>query len=116
LFGWPTSCINIRFLSGGVSVGEFERRGGRVNMRVEGAIFDSSPHIVLAPLDGQSIAFLPEEEFAPYIQPPPALARVLACPGGVANVTGCWICFSTPQADKILHELPSAHSPNADEP
>lgn len=68
MFGWPTSCINIRFLSGGVYVGEFERRGGRVNMRVEGAIFDSSPHIVLAPLDGQSIAFLPEEEFASYMR------------------------------------------------
>jgi hypothetical protein len=57
-------CVNIRFLLDGVYVWEFERRGGLVNMRVEGwAIFDSSPHIVCAPLDGQSVAFLPE--FAP---------------------------------------------------
>lgn len=38
------------------------------NVRVDGqAIFNTSPHIVLAALDGLGIAFLPEEEFAPHI-------------------------------------------------
>lgn len=60
-------CVNIRFLLDGVYVWEFERRGGLVNMRVEGwAIFNRSPYIVCAPLDGQSVAFLPE--FAPYMR------------------------------------------------
>ena len=64
------NCINIRFpSSGGVYVWEFERRGRQVNVRVDGqAIFNTSPHIVLAALDGLGIAFLPEEEFAPHIE------------------------------------------------
>jgi DNA-binding transcriptional LysR family regulator len=64
------NCINIRFPTlGGLYVWEFERRGRQVNVRVEGqAIFNTSPHIVLAALDGLGIAFLPEEEFAPHIE------------------------------------------------
>nr|WP_295374649.1 LysR family transcriptional regulator [Pseudoxanthomonas sp.] len=63
------NCINIRFPSGGVYVWEFERRGRQVNVRVQGqAIFNTSPHIVLAALGGAGIAFLPEEEFAPHIE------------------------------------------------
>lgn len=63
------SCINIRFPSGGVYVWEFERCGQQMNVRVESqAIFNTSPHIVLAALDGLGIAFLPEEEFAPHIE------------------------------------------------
>lgn len=64
------NCINIRFpTSGGLYVWEFERRGRQVNVRVEGqAIFNTSPHIVLAALDGLGIAFLPEEEFTPHIE------------------------------------------------
>ncbi|WP_141454727.1 LysR family transcriptional regulator [Pseudoxanthomonas sp. z9] len=76
------NCINIRFPSGGVYVWEFERRGRQVNVRVEGqAIFNTSPHIVLAALDGAGIAFLPEEEFAPHIEEG-RLVRVLQdwCP------------------------------------
>lgn len=76
------NCINIRFPSGGVYVWEFERRGREVNVRVEGqAIFNTSPHIVLAALDGLGIAFLPEEEFAPHIEEG-RLVRVLQdwCP------------------------------------
>lgn len=77
------SCINIRFpTSGGLYVWEFERRGRQVNVRVEGqAIFNTSPHIVLAALDGLGIAFLPEEEFAPHIDEG-RLVRVLQdwCP------------------------------------
>ena len=76
------NCINIRFPSGGVYVWEFERRGREVNVRVEGqAIFNTSPHIVLAALDGLGIAFLPEEEFASHIEEG-RLVRVLQdwCP------------------------------------
>jgi DNA-binding transcriptional LysR family regulator len=64
------NCINIRFpTSGGLYVWEFERRGRQVNVRVDGqAIFNTSPHIVLAALDGLGIAFLPEEEFSPHIE------------------------------------------------
>ena len=63
------NCINIRFPSGGVYVWEFERRNRRINVRVEGqAIFNTSPHIVLAALDAMGVAFLPEEEFAPHIE------------------------------------------------
>ncbi len=76
------NCINIRFPSGGVYVWEFERRDQQMNVRVEGqAIFNTSPHIVLAALDGLGIAFLPEEEFAPHIEEG-RLVRVLQewCP------------------------------------
>ncbi len=64
------NCINIRFpTSGGLYVWEFERRDRQINVRVEGqATFNTSPHIVLAALDGLGIAFLPEEEFAPHIE------------------------------------------------
>lgn len=76
------NCINIRFPSGGVYVWEFERRGRQVNVRVDGqAVFNTSPHMVLAALDGLGIAFLPEEEFAPHIEAG-RLVRVLQdwCP------------------------------------
>lgn len=77
------NCINIRFpTSGGLYVWEFERRGRQVNVRVAGqAVFNTSPHIVLASLDGLGIAFLPEEEFAPHIEEG-RLVRVLQdwCP------------------------------------
>jgi len=77
------NCINIRFpSSGGLYVWEFERRGRQVNVRVDGQVtFNTSPHIVLAALDGLGIAFLPEEEFAPHIEEG-RLVRVLQdwCP------------------------------------
>ncbi|MFQ6309159.1 LysR family transcriptional regulator [Lysobacter capsici] len=77
------NCINIRFpTSGGLYVWEFERRGRQVNVRVAGqAVFNTSPHIVLASLDGLGIAFLPEEEFASHIEEG-RLVRVLQdwCP------------------------------------
>jgi DNA-binding transcriptional LysR family regulator len=63
------NCINLRFPSGGLYVWEFERRGRALNVRVDGqAVFNTSPHIVLAALRGQGIAYLPEEEFAPHIE------------------------------------------------
>lgn len=76
------NCINIRFPSGGLYVWEFERRGRQLNVRVEGqAIFNTSPHIVLAALGGLGVAYLPEEEFEPHIQDG-RLVRVLQdwCP------------------------------------
>jgi len=76
------NCINIRFPSGGLYVWEFERRGRQLNVRVEGqAVFNTSPHIVLAALDGVGVAYLPEEEFEPHIQDG-RLVRVLQdwCP------------------------------------
>jgi len=63
-------CINMRFPThGGLYVWEFERRGREVNVRVEGQLtFNTSPHMVLAALDGLGVAFLPEEEFAPHLE------------------------------------------------
>lgn len=63
-------CINMRFPThGGLSVWEFARPGEQMNVRVDGqVVFNSTPHIVLAALEGLGIAFLPEEEFAPHIE------------------------------------------------
>ena len=76
-------CINFRFAtSGGLYVWEFERQGRQLNVRVERqAIFNASPPLVQATLGGLGIAFLPEGEFAPYIEQG-QLVRVLAdwCP------------------------------------
>jgi DNA-binding transcriptional LysR family regulator len=75
-------CINMRYPSGGVYVWEFERRGREVNVRVDGqATLNTSPHIVLAALDGLGVAYLPEDEFAPHIEQG-RLVRVLQdwCP------------------------------------
>jgi DNA-binding transcriptional LysR family regulator len=77
------NCINLRFpSSGGLYVWEFERRGRQVHVRVDGqATFNSTPHLVLAALDGLGIAFLPEDEFEPHIREG-RLVRVLQdwCP------------------------------------
>lgn len=76
-------CINMRFPTrGGLYAWEFERRGRAVNVRVDGQLtFNTSPHMVLAALDGLGIAFLPEDEFAPHLEDG-RLVRVLAdwCP------------------------------------
>jgi DNA-binding transcriptional LysR family regulator len=63
-------CINLRFPThGGLYVWEFERRGHQLNVRVDGqVVLNSTPHIVLAALEGLGIAFLPEEEFSPHIK------------------------------------------------
>ena len=63
-------CINLRFPTRGeIYVWEFERGDRRFNIRVDGQIvLNSTPHIVLAALEGLGIAFLPEEEFAPHIE------------------------------------------------
>ncbi|MFL9812625.1 LysR family transcriptional regulator [Stutzerimonas sp. VN223-3] len=63
-------CINMRFPThGGLYVWEFERGDQQLNVRVDGQIvLNSTPHIVLAALEGLGIAFLPEDEFAPHIE------------------------------------------------
>ena len=76
-------CINMRFPThGGLYVWEFERQGERLNVRVDGqVVINSTPHIVLAALEGLGMAFLPEEEFAPHLEAG-RLVRVLPdwCP------------------------------------
>lgn len=62
-------CINMRFPThGGLSVWDFERRGKKLNVRVDGQmVLNSTPHIVLAALEGLGMAYLPEDEFSPHI-------------------------------------------------
>ncbi|KQW41927.1 MULTISPECIES: LysR family transcriptional regulator [Pseudomonas] len=76
-------CINQRMqTSGGLYVWDFERRGKQVNVRVDGQlIFNTSTHIVQAAVAGLGVAYLPEEEFEPYLQEG-RLVRVLEdwCP------------------------------------
>lgn len=64
------NCINQRMqTAGGLYVWDFERRGKRQNVRVNGQlIFNTSPGMVDAALAGLGIAFLPEDEFAPHIK------------------------------------------------
>ncbi|MCB8747787.1 LysR family transcriptional regulator [Rhodoferax sp. U2-2l] len=63
-------CINMRFPThGGLSVWDFERRGKKLNVRVDGQmVLNSTPHIVFAALEGLGMAYLPEEEFSPHIE------------------------------------------------
>jgi DNA-binding transcriptional LysR family regulator len=63
-------CINIRFPThGGLYVWEFERRGRKLNIRVDTRlIFNTSPHIVAAAVGGLGIAYLPEAEFSPHLE------------------------------------------------
>ena len=76
-------CINMRFPTyGGLDVWEFERRGRKLNIRVDGQlIFNTTTHIAVAAIDGLGVAFLPEGEFAPHIEEG-RLVRVLEdwCP------------------------------------
>ncbi|MFZ6046995.1 LysR family transcriptional regulator [Pseudomonas sp. CR3202] len=62
-------CIDIRFPThGGMDAWEFERRGKKLKVRVDGrVVFNTTPHIVDAALGGMGIAYLPEDEFSPYI-------------------------------------------------
>jgi len=62
-------CINQRMLtSGGLYVWDFERRGRRVNVRVDGPlIFNTSPPQADAALAGLGIALLPEDELMSHI-------------------------------------------------
>jgi DNA-binding transcriptional LysR family regulator len=76
-------CINQRMLtSGGLYVWDFERRGSKVNVRVEGPlIFNTSPPQVEAALAGLGVALLPEDEVMSHVEAG-RLVRVLEdwCP------------------------------------
>ncbi|GBL58883.1 DNA-binding transcriptional regulator, LysR family [Pseudomonas citronellolis] len=62
-------CINIRFPTyGGLDAWEFERRGQKLKVRVDGQlVFNTTTHIAEAAVGGMGIAYLPEEEFAPHL-------------------------------------------------
>lgn len=62
-------CINQRMpTSGGLYVWDFERRGRKVNVRVDGPlIFNTSPPQVDAALAGLGIALLPEDELMSHV-------------------------------------------------
>jgi DNA-binding transcriptional LysR family regulator len=62
-------CINQRMpTSGGLYVWDFERRGRKVNVRVDGPlVFNTSPPQVDAALAGLGIALLPEDELMSHI-------------------------------------------------
>jgi DNA-binding transcriptional LysR family regulator len=62
-------CINQRMpTSGGLYVWDFERRGRRVNVRVDGPlIFNTAPPQVDAALTGLGLALLPEDEVGVHL-------------------------------------------------
>jgi len=64
------NCINMRMqTAGGLYVWDFARRGRKLNVRVDGQlIFNTSLSMVEAAVAGLGLAFLPEEEFAPYLE------------------------------------------------
>ncbi|QUP53850.1 LysR family transcriptional regulator [Ralstonia syzygii] len=76
-------CINIRFPTyGGLDVWEFERRGRKLKIRVDGQlVLNTTPHIAAAAANGLGVAYLPEDEFSPHIEEG-RLVRVLEdwCP------------------------------------
>lgn len=76
-------CINIRFPTyGGLYVWDFERRGRKLNIHVDGQlVFNNSTHIAAAALGGLGVAYLPEQEFSPHLEDG-RLTRVLEdwCP------------------------------------
>jgi DNA-binding transcriptional LysR family regulator len=76
-------CINQRMpTSGGLYVWDFERRGRKANVRVDGPlIFNTTQPQVNAALAGLGIALLPEDELMPHIDSG-QLVRVLeaGCP------------------------------------
>jgi DNA-binding transcriptional LysR family regulator len=77
------ACINQRMpTSGGLYVWDFERRGRKVNVRVDGPlIFNTTPPQVEAALAGLGLALLPEDELMSHIEAR-RLVRVLEdwCP------------------------------------
>ncbi|AGH82742.1 MULTISPECIES: LysR family transcriptional regulator [Ralstonia solanacearum species complex] len=76
-------CINIRFPTyGGLDVWEFERRGRKLKIRVDGQlVVNTTPHIAAAAVGGLGVAYLPEDEFWPHLEEG-RLVRVLEdwCP------------------------------------
>ena len=77
------NCINQRMpTSGGLYVWDFERRGRKLNVRVDGQlVFNTTQPQVDAALAGLGIALLPEDEVMPHVEAG-SLLRVLQdwCP------------------------------------
>jgi DNA-binding transcriptional LysR family regulator len=63
------SCINLRLSShGGLYAWEFEKRGRKLNVRVDGQlVFNSSNLILHAALEGRGLAYLTEGQMEPYL-------------------------------------------------
>ncbi|MEM5310171.1 LysR family transcriptional regulator [Paraburkholderia sp. JHI869] len=63
------SCINLRLSShGGLYAWEFEKRGRKLNVRVDGQlVFNSSSLILHAALEGRGLAYLTEGQMEPYL-------------------------------------------------
>ncbi|MGF6976206.1 DNA-binding transcriptional LysR family regulator [Paraburkholderia sp. JPY465] len=63
------SCINLRLSShGGLYPWEFEKRGRKLNVRVDGQlVFNSSNLILHAALEGRGLAYLTEGQLEPYL-------------------------------------------------
>ena len=63
------TCINLRLISfGGFYAWEFERRGEKINVRVEGQLaFNSSVPILEACLAGHGLACMPEDMVTPHL-------------------------------------------------
>lgn len=76
-------CINIRFPTyGGLYVWDFERRGRKLNVHVDGQlVFNTVTHIADAAVGGMGVAYLPDVEFSPHLEEG-RLVRVLEdwCP------------------------------------
>lgn len=72
------SCINLRLSShGGLYAWEFEKRGRKLNVRVDGQlVFNSSNLILHAALEGRGLAYLTEGQMEPYLAEG-SLTRVL---------------------------------------
>ncbi|WP_321792371.1 LysR family transcriptional regulator [Burkholderia pyrrocinia] len=62
------TCINLRLSShGGLYPWEFEQKGRKINVRVDGQlVFNSGSLILKAMLEGRGLAYLPEGQLAEY--------------------------------------------------
>ena len=63
------NCINLRLPTlGGIYAWEFEKDGRELRVRVDGQlVFNSTPMILKAALDGIGLAYLPEDRVKPYV-------------------------------------------------
>jgi DNA-binding transcriptional LysR family regulator len=64
------NCINLRLPTrGSIYAWEFEKGGRELRVRVEGQlVFNSTPLMMKAALDGAGLAYLPESRVQPYIE------------------------------------------------
>lgn len=64
------NCLNLRLPTlGGLYAWEFEKDGRELRVRVDGQlVFNSTPLIMKAALDGLGLAYLPENRLRPYLE------------------------------------------------